>query len=354
MKHRNGWRHILNVVRWIVTIGLLSYLVWKANPALIWEAAQSTDLGWLGLAIALQVGGIALSSFKWRVILHAHGQQQPYSWLMGTYLVGQFANNFLPTGVGGDAVRAVQLGRRIGSYSQSSASVFVDRLTGFLALSVIANIALVTMYTGMAGFRLTASNPADHTYLTDDLLFLITIGFTLAGIAAVAGCFLAPWIHKVLGPRLPKVVDSPMERVARSLSSYFPRGKWLIVVLMISFSFQSLWIIINYVCGLSLGIEAPFIIYALIAPITDILGLLPIFVNNIGPRELVFTFFLFYVGVPKASAIALAFIILSVRLVVSLLGGAVVLFGGADLSLRIKPRTEPLTPAEPQPAVIEH
>jgi uncharacterized protein (TIRG00374 family) len=295
---------------------------------------------WLLVAIALQLVGIALSSLKWHTILAAHGQHQPYGWLLRTYLVGQFANNFLPTGVGGDAVRAVQLGRRIGSYSQSSASVFVDRLTGFLALSFIANVALVMTYTGLAGFQLTASNPSDHQYLNDDLIFLITIGFTVIAVLAVIGCFIAPFLHQQFGKFLPEFIDSRIEKVARSLANYFPKGKWLVLVLGLSFAFQMLWVTINYVCGQALGIDAPFLMFALIAPIADILGLLPIFVNNIGARELVFTFFLFYVGVPKAMAIALAFIVLSVRLIVSVLGGIVMLFGGADVRVMKIPQQQ--------------
>jgi hypothetical protein len=69
-------------------------------------------------------------------------------------------------------------------------------------------------------------------------------------------------------------------------------------------------------------------------PITDILGLAPIFVNNLGVREGVFILYLSQVGIPPATAIALAFIIFSVRLAVSILGGLVVLFGGADLNVR--------------------
>ena len=66
-------------------------------------------------------------------LLRANGQPQPYPWLVGVYFAGQFANNFLPTSVGGDAMRVVALGRRTGSYAQASASVFMERLTGFLA-----------------------------------------------------------------------------------------------------------------------------------------------------------------------------------------------------------------------------
>lgn len=347
MQKFQGLKKFLSPLRYIITIGLIVYLIWQADPIQIWHKLESVQFSWLIVAILLQLFGVALSAFKWRVILSSHNQQQPYPWLLSTYLVGQFANNFLPTGVGGDAVRAVQLGRRIGSFSQSSASIFVDRLTGFLALSLIANTALVMTYTGLTGFHLTAANPADHDFMNDTLIFVITIGFTMAGIAAAAGCFAAPWISTKLGKYLPDFISSPMERIAQSLSNYFPRGRSLIMVIALSLSFQSLWVIINFVCGQALGIDAPIFIYALIAPITDILGLLPIFVNNMGARELVFTFFLFYVGVPKATALALAFMILFVRLVVSTLGGLVMLFGGSSTRSFHVTNSDPVTTETP-------
>jgi len=344
MQKLKSLKSLLHPARYLITGALLAYLIWQADPLLIWQKVQSLNVRWLLLALVLQLVGVALSSFKWGVILGKHNQQQPFGWLVNTYLVGQFANNFLPTGVGGDAVRVVQLGRRIGSFSQSSASVFIDRLTGFLALSLIANVALVLSFTGLAGFQLTASNPADHQFLNDKIIYVITIGFTLMGIVVVAGCFAAPWIHGHLGKYLPEFIDQPVERIARSLADYFPQGRALIGVLGLSLAFQSLWVVINYTCGLALGIDAPIIIYALIAPIADILGLLPIFVNNIGARELVFTFFLFYVGVPRATSLVLAFIVLTVRLLVSLIGGVVVLSGGADLRLaRQVSQPEPLS-----------
>lgn len=352
MRFLQQWRHILNPLRYVVSGGLLGYLILQADPAKLWEQGTSVRLDMLGLALLLQFCGIALSSLKWSVILGTRNQHQPYPWLLSTYLVGQFANNFLPTSVGGDAIRVFQLKRRIGSLSQASASVFIDRLTGFLALSLIANVALGITYTGLAGFQLTASNPADHQFLTDQVLYVITIAFTLAAIGAVAGCFSAPWILRHMGPRLPQVVQSPMEKIAHALSDYFPQGKSLIIVLALSLLFQSLWVVINMVCGLALGIQVPFIVYALIAPIADILGLLPIFVNNIGARELVFTFFLFYVGVPKATALALAFVILFVRLIVSLLGGLVVLFGGADLRITEGSSKDPTDPTDPDPTIV--
>jgi glycosyltransferase 2 family protein len=66
-------------------------------------------------------------------------------------------------------------------------------------------------------------------------------------------------------------------------------------------------------------------------PLSDILGLAPIFFNNVGARDLIFTIYLGQVGVPPATALALAFTVFTVRLITSMIGGLVLLFGGASL-----------------------
>src|SRR5688500_1751682 len=145
------WRSLLFPLRVIVSGGLLFYLIWQSSPMAIWESWRNAHAGLIVLALVLQFLGVALSAAKWGVLLRARGQRQPFTWLLGAYLAGQFANNFLPTTVGGDALRIAQLGRRIGSYSDASASVFVERLTGFLALSLLATLALLASYSQIIG-----------------------------------------------------------------------------------------------------------------------------------------------------------------------------------------------------------
>jgi uncharacterized protein (TIRG00374 family) len=315
------WRWLSLPLRILVSGGLLVYLIWQSNPAKIWQSWRQAHLELIALALVLQFLGVALSAAKWWVLLRARGERQPFLWLLGAYLAGQFANNFLPTTVGGDALRIAQLGRRIGSYSQASASVFVERLTGFLALSLIANLALVAGYLGAAG-RTLASAPG---------LRLIMVVFTLAAVAAMAATFAASQIERLIGPHLPTPARRPMRKVAQALADYAPQGRWLTLVLAMSLLFQALWVVIHAICGRALDIEAPLLLYAVMSTATDILGLAPIFLNNLGAREFVFTLYLAQAGVAQETALALAFTIFAVRLAVSVLGGLVALFGGADL-----------------------
>jgi hypothetical protein len=91
------------------------------------------------------------------------------------------------------------------------------------------------------------------------------------------------------------------------------------------------------------------LIYTLMVPLTDIVGLAPIFFNNLGARDLVFTLYLRQVGIPDATALALAFTAFTVRLAVSSLGGLVLLLGGAAMRAAPAPppapADDPATPA---------
>ncbi|NTW97331.1 MAG: flippase-like domain-containing protein [Oscillochloris sp.] len=312
---------LLLTLRFLGSGGLLAYLIWKANPTNIWATWRQADLRLLGVAVIIQLLCIALSAAKWGVLLRAHNQQQPYGWLLGISFVGLFANNFLPTSVGGDAIRIVQLGRRIGSYAQSSASVFMDRLTGFLALSLLACAALIVTSTNLLGARLV-NEPA---------LTLLAFGFTLAAVAAVAASFAAPWLLRRFHAYMPQAIQRPLQSVADSLGIYATDGQAMLQAMGISLFVHVLWIVMHAICGLALAIPAPPLLYALMVPLTDIVGLAPIFVNNLGAREMVFTIYLSQIGIAASTALALAFTAFSVRLVVSALGGLVLLFGGAGM-----------------------
>lgn len=311
-------RNLLLVIRFLGSGGLLTYLIWQANPANIWAAWQRADPWLIGLAILIQFLCIGLSALKWGVLLHTHNQQQPYRWLLGTYLIGQFANNFLPTSVGGDAIRIVQLGRRINNYAEASASVFMERLTGFLALSLIANVALLFTSTNLFGTRL----------VTDATLTLLALGFGLVAIMAVVVSFAAPWLLGHVGRYLPNAVRKPLQKIADAFGIYATDRGTMLKAMGLSVLFHLLWISLHYICGRALHIDAPLLLFALMVPLTDIVGLAPIFFNNLGARDLVFTLYLNQIGIATSTALALAFTAFSIRLLVSSVGGLVILFGG--------------------------
>lgn len=319
-------RKLFLPLRLLISGGLIVFLVWQANPLKIWQSWQGIDWTWLFVALLLQFVGVAVSAAKWGMLLRANGERLPYRWLLGAYLAGQFANNFLPTTVGGDALRIAQLGRRIQSYAHASASVFLDRLTGFLALSLLASVVLLLRLVGLPVAQ----------FETQPALIWMAVAFTLASMVALAVALSTVRLRPLLEHSLlPTFVRRPIRKAAAVLELYSPRGEALAGVLGMSLVFQTIWMLVHVACGWALGFTGvPLLVYALMVPLTDMLGLAPIFFNNLGAREAIFILYLTKLGYTSDQAIALSLLVFSVRLIISVLGGLVILFGGADLRAR--------------------
>jgi len=310
----NSRRAALTLLRLLVSVGLLAFFIWYASPTKIWASWRRLDASLLVAALALQMLGNAISAAKWQLVLRAQGHKLPYGWLLGLYMVGQFANNFLPTTVGGDAVRAAQLGGRIGSYGRATASVLVERVTGFWALSVLGGLTLIYA-TGVV-----------HVTL---VVVLLLLGCAAATTVALLLLRRSQWMHGLLDRvPLPTKLRGGLHTLVDALGTTGNAPGPLLLVLALSVGFQCIWIAMHVVAGAALGLPVPPVLYAFMVPLTDILGLVPLFFNNLGVRESVFVFYLGQIGIGRAEAVAVSVLVFSIRLVVSLVGGVLLLAGG--------------------------
>ena len=89
---------------------------------------------------------------RWRVLLVARGRREPgFGWLLETTLVSLLLGQVLPTAVGGDAVKAIDLSRRTGARAESVSSVVVDKILGLGALVVLAAAGAASGGAGFGG-----------------------------------------------------------------------------------------------------------------------------------------------------------------------------------------------------------
>jgi hypothetical protein len=193
------------------------------------------------------------------------------------------------------------------------ASVFVERITGFLALTIIGWVAL----------GLNFDRFGDNWQLRWAMIWVL-----LAASVGLLVALSAPWTVGLLSRLpLPNVIDwrGKLRGMADALALFYADRGTLVLVMLLSFGYQLSWIAVNVVAAqaLSMGVAWSFI--ALMVPISDIVGLLPIFFNNLGVREGIYTLLLGLLGLPAAQALALSLLVFGARLMVSLLGGVVLL-----------------------------
>lgn len=314
-----------------LSLVLLSYLIWRAGPAEVAGTLVNIDWTWYLPAFLLFLVNIVLRAYRWYMLLHTLDERPSFLHLVYLYFIGFFANNFIPSGFGGDVVKVISLRQQYGSGTDAFSSVLMDRLTGLLGSSLIAIIALTW-------------NSISHTTDVDLPFFLWTAVFVIS--VAIPGGFLLlrwqnpltyliNWVPAIR--RIPKF--EKVEQLVRTVRRY--PLHILIQSLLISLPFTFSLIIVQYSIARALGVNLPISVFSLFVPIIAILNLLPISFNGLGVREGVYKFLFIPIGVSGASAVAMSLAFYFLRFGAGLLGG--VLYASRSLmTITDSPRTENL------------
>jgi len=296
-------KKLFNVLKIVVSAGLMIYLlVFQVDMEELWYAICQAHWGYLAAAAGLMIMGTALRAVRWQVLLQALDIEVPLRRLVHLYFVGAFFNIFLPTGLGGDAIRMAELTRSTGRAPEAIGTTLVDRATGLWVLFVLALLALPFSYTLL---------PPGWA----PIIALGTLGGTLGG-WIVMGTPLIPWLGSKV--RLPG--QEKLERFYRSVSQlgYRALGKACVV----SLAFDVLLIAFNMLIAYGLDVEQPLGIFVLFTPIISFSLALPISVGGLGVREQTYVLLFSSLAVPDAVAVGMSLTNYTLtNLVVGLLGG---------------------------------
>jgi glycosyltransferase 2 family protein len=122
---------------------LTALLVLNDNGRKVLDAFVQVQPIYLIPLFAITYPLLGASRMKWGLFLRERGVVIGFHRLFRLYLIGSFFNNFLPSMVGGDLVRAYVLGKQIESHTHSLASVFLERFTGMIALVSLATASFL-------------------------------------------------------------------------------------------------------------------------------------------------------------------------------------------------------------------
>lgn len=285
------------VVRLAVSAALLALVFEGLALSEVAAALRGADLLLIGAAIVVNWAGPLFSVTRWRGLLRAQGGDAGFWAMVSSFLVAQCFNNLLPSTIGGDAVRAWDTHRFGTSRGAALAIVVVDRLLGLAALAVFAIIA--------------ASVVARPT------ISPLALGAAVGAAAAVLG--FAAWVMVAppalvvaLLERLPDALRRQIRAFSRQIGMALMRFHRTPGVIArgfgVSIVLQATVVVFYALIGAGLGFQVPFTHYFFIVPIAVIAMLVPVSINAIGVREGIFAFLLAAEGVPRAGAVAFAWI----------------------------------------------
>ena len=261
---------------------------------------------------------IVLSSLKWRILLLSDQIDIPLPKLMVSYVIGGFFNVFLPSTIGGDSYRIYDIMRKSGQGARSAASVFADRLSGFIALTFLSLIASFFVAIKI-GKLLLAVLPVVV------LLGLFLVLYLLWRRAPVL------WLLRVLRlDRIPKLTGFA-DIFCITLVRYVKEPGTLFRVMVLSFVFQFLLVLSVFLMAKAIHASAPFIYFLSFVPLITLMETVPISVYGIGVRDMGYVFFFQYAGISEVHTRSLAIVFLGVTFCYALLGGLLYLARKLDI-----------------------
>ena len=303
------------------------------------DALLSAAVAPLVLALPLLTLNMPLSAFKWHLLLRVQGVRSGFGAALEAYWIGSFFSNYLPSNVSGDVVRLMVL-RAEGQRPEVASSILVERLTGLVVLVALAACALAFRPGHFDDFGLLP------------LLWLMVAGLTAAVCLAFAvGDGLARRLRRRAAGKRSVLALRLMDggaRVAGALAAYRRRPGALLTALGLSVPFYAVLIGFQFLILAAVGADLTLVEVALIAPVVQLVGLLPLAPNGLGLVEGAFVLFYVQAGVPAELALAAALLRRLLSFAVSLGGGplwlarAKVMSGAGD---------RPTVDRDPVPAV---
>lgn len=304
-----------NILKVAAGAVLIVLLIRMAPLGDVFRTIKNVNVYYLLLAIALYLLGLLVSPVRWSRLLAAKGIHVPVKNLASYFFIGYFFNNFLPTIVGGDLVRARYVGIESKRRPEAFGATIVDRAIGFLALTAIASTA--TVFVLSLGFEEMEGNTS---------LIFLAVAFIL-GLTALAFLFfkrsvytkLSGWIGRIqvlqLGRRLFELYAA--------IYAYRNHKLTCLVAFLLSVVLQSALIMANYCLGLAVGIKASVAYYFLFIPIIAFASMVPLTPNAWGIREYSYGILFRLVKASNFHAVSLAVLNVFLVLLASLVGGVI-------------------------------
>lgn len=302
------------MAKFLVTCGLLIIIGAQINITELVGVMIQLDWFHLVIAVMLALAAVILSAYKWQILLHSKDLKLGLKELTKIYFLGLFFNNFLPSSIGGDVVRAVRVAKLTGQQVEAAASVVMERLLATFALGFLALLALIP--NSQIFHRV-------YLYLGGILGTCLLIGF-LVWRQGSSRLFRVdsrrPWLARL---------KSGLGRLVAELNHYRQNPAALAAVFGWSVVFQLLIVLINIYIFKAMGLSGiNWWRLLLVVPLISAISMLPFSINGLGVREGAYLMLLNPLGISATKAVTGSLVFFVIVTVLSLAGGVFYMLEG--------------------------
>lgn len=307
-------KHISVTVRLFLSVSLLVLLFWilRHEIAEIPEIIRAAELPLVLTALILSFFNVTFLALRLKLVFSGEKICLPGLEALQLTMVGYFFNNFMPSGVGGDVIKAHYISRSSKKNIESYTSVMMDRIIGLYTHLCIGAIAV---------------------FFIDKDLIRIPVKPLILSLALVGALFFLSFINERFINILQKIflkiklfkVGEKLNEVVGIVHDYKNRSRTLFKSFAVSFIAQIFYFTVVYVLLLSIGQKLNLVYLFLIMPIVVLVSLMPS-IGGLGFREGAMVFFLVpFVGSQTALAVSFLFLV-CYHIFISVLGGGVYIY----------------------------
>lgn len=311
------------VLKFIIAFLLLVYLLSKVNRHDILELFSHIVWWWFAGLLVLRGLALTLNTFRWRMLLMCHGYSIELWELFKARLVGILYSNVLPSGMGGELMRAYFLTKRDELVMANTVStVVVEKVSGIIALIVYLSAAIL----------INIKTVEDAGVASMIIILMVALGIVVVLL-----------LNRQLYAEFSEFVQKRNKRFSLALLRYYSaihhfhqHRAQLVASIVFSLIVQFLTIVMTWFGVLSLGIDLSFLAMVLIVPLIGLSNIIPVSIGNWGFREGVYVIVLQLFGIGATPALALALLMRIVGFLLSLLGFLIVISKQGAMKRRIK------------------
>lgn len=274
-----------NLIKLIITIIILYIILRVINTDKLLSILYDIKIPFLLLAILFQFLSNLVASFRWNLIMTSLDFKEKLVVYIKSYFKGTFFNQALPSSIGGDAIRVLELGAKGYSKREAFYGIFIDRIIGLLGLLLLNLIA----------------NFMNSNLLPSWLFNLIN----LIGIGSILGLIMLVLIRKIK-----QFEDLPILGLVYNLSRRFRKVynnlTNIIIQTSLSIVIHLLSIIAIYAISIALGMDYSLWVFLVIFPPVILFTLIPISLAGWGVREGAMIGLFMLIGAPKEAVLSLS------------------------------------------------
>jgi len=289
-----------NIIKLLITIVMFYFLFQYIDFKNLIHILSKSHGGTILVALLFQLASTFIAAYRWRLIMQLLVFHERVSYYVQSYFKGTFFNQVLPSSIGGDAVRIIDLAKKGYEKKDAFYGVFVDRVVGLVGLLVLNLLATIIFY-----------GTFDKDF--SSLIILITVG-------GISGFTLLFYLEQITFLKNYKVLNL-FHRLSIRLNKLYESRMKLLLHVVISVGVHLLSVLTLYALAWSIDFHMSFQTFLIAVPPVFLLTIVPISLAGWGIREGAMVGIFMLVGADETKVLAMS-ILYGLLLIISSLPGS--------------------------------